>query len=328
MNKLAIIIPAYKIEYFSKVLNSLANQTCKDFTVYIGIDASEHDFITIIKLYDLEFNIVYHYFPENFGGKDLVAQWERCIDLVRDEEWLWLFSDDDIMDNFCVQNFYSALSLNPFIDLFHFNVFQINEYHEIIDTYYPFPDLLTIPDFIKFRLQGSLNSFVVEYIFRKSAFFDNGRFHNFDLAWGSDDALWIKLGNEKGIKTIDKSNVYWRKSPFNISPNFSDKSIVLRKLSSQIYFSNWLFLEVKNNSVQFPIQKLTILLENWLLLSIRSRLSLVPIHLIFSLLSKSFSSYESNNYIIFKVIPLFLYKFKISLKSIFKRVTFKLNNYL
>ena len=328
MNNLAIIIPAYKIEYFSKVLNSLAKQTCKDFTVYIGIDASEHDFISIIKLYDLEFNIVYHYFPENFGGKDLVAQWERCIDLVRDEEWLWLFSDDDIMDNFCVQNFYSALSLNPFIDLFHFNVFQINEYHEIIDSYFPFPDLLTIQDFIKFRLQGLLNSFVVEYIFRKSSFFDSGRFHNFDLAWGSDDALWIKLGNKKGIKTIDKSNVYWRKSPFNISPNFSDKSIVLRKLSSQIYFSNWLFLEVKKNSVQFPIKKLTILLENWLLLSIRSRLSIVPIRSLFSLLSKSFSSYESNKFILLKLIPLYFFKFKISLKSIFIRVTFKLNNYL
>ena len=327
MNNLAIIIPAYKIEYFSKVLNSLANQTCKDFTVYIGIDASAYDFISIINLYDSELNIVYYYFPENLGSKDLVAHWERCIDLVGDEEWLWLFSDDDSMDKFCVQNFYSVLALNPSIDLFHFNVFQINEYHEIIDSYFPFPDLLTIQDFIKFRLQGSLNSFVVEYIFRKSAFFDCGRFNNFDLAWGSDDALWIKLGKEYGIKTIDKTNVYWRSSPYNISPNYSDKSIVLRKLSSQIYFSNWLFLEVKNNSVQFPIQKLSILLENWLSLSIRSRLSLVPVHLLFPLLSKSFSSYESNKYLIFKVFPFYVYKFKILLKSIFKRVTFKLINY-
>ena len=40
MAELAIVIPAYKIMYFDQALSSIANQTCKDFTLYIGDDSS------------------------------------------------------------------------------------------------------------------------------------------------------------------------------------------------------------------------------------------------------------------------------------------------
>jgi glycosyltransferase involved in cell wall biosynthesis len=49
MNKLAIIIPAYKITFLDEALNSIANQTCLDFTVYIGDDASPHNIESIVK---------------------------------------------------------------------------------------------------------------------------------------------------------------------------------------------------------------------------------------------------------------------------------------
>lgn len=85
MSELAIVIPAYKDMYFDKTLLSIANQTCKEFTVYIGNDASPHDLKSIVNLYKDQIDIVYKNFDENIGGKDLVAQWERCIDLVGDE---------------------------------------------------------------------------------------------------------------------------------------------------------------------------------------------------------------------------------------------------
>ena len=48
MKKLAIVIPAYKVDFFETVLFSLAQQTCKDFTVYIGEDCSRDDFKSIL----------------------------------------------------------------------------------------------------------------------------------------------------------------------------------------------------------------------------------------------------------------------------------------
>lgn len=79
MKKLAIVIPAYKVDFFETVLFSLAQQTCKDFTVYIGEDCSRDDFKSLIEQYSKQLDIVYRRFEVNFGGHDLVAQWNRCV---------------------------------------------------------------------------------------------------------------------------------------------------------------------------------------------------------------------------------------------------------
>ena len=39
-HKIAIIIPAYKSRFLRQTLDSMAAQTCRDFAVYVGDDAS------------------------------------------------------------------------------------------------------------------------------------------------------------------------------------------------------------------------------------------------------------------------------------------------
>src|ERR1035437_7012722 len=126
-HKLAIIIPAYKIEFFKESIESIANQTCKDFTLYIGDDASPSDFNEIINAYKDKINIIYRRFEKNLGGKDLVAHWNRCIDMIQNEEWIWLFSDDDLMEYNCVELFYTHINKFKEDSLLHFNLHVINE---------------------------------------------------------------------------------------------------------------------------------------------------------------------------------------------------------
>ena len=57
---LAIVIPAYKIDFFDSALKSLSDQTNKNFTVYIGIDASKANFESVIDRYKSSISIVYH----------------------------------------------------------------------------------------------------------------------------------------------------------------------------------------------------------------------------------------------------------------------------
>ena len=94
-NKLAIIIPAYKARFFREVLDSIVRQSNRDFTVYIGDDASPDDLESIVSDYKDKLDIFYFRFEQNWGGRDLVAHWERCIELS-DEPLVWLFSDDDL----------------------------------------------------------------------------------------------------------------------------------------------------------------------------------------------------------------------------------------
>ena len=54
---LAIVIPYYNYEFFKETLDSLANQTNKNFKVYIGDDASTNNPLELINNYKEKINL-------------------------------------------------------------------------------------------------------------------------------------------------------------------------------------------------------------------------------------------------------------------------------
>lgn len=232
INKLAIVIPAYKPTFFASALDSIAAQTCKNFTLYIGDDCSPFDLKSIVDKYSDKISLVYHRFDTNLGGTDLVAQWKRCIDMTQGEEWIWLFSDDDIMEEKCVEEFYDLSDEIKNNYIIHFDIKQINEFNNGELTVQPrFPKIMNDFEFISNKVKGNINSFVVEYIFPRYVYEKANGFQNFDLAWGTDILTWMKFaGCCNGIYTINKTNAYvrWRKSSENISP-CEIRPILLRK---------------------------------------------------------------------------------------------------
>jgi glycosyltransferase involved in cell wall biosynthesis len=286
MSKLAIVIPAYKNTYFDQALLSIENQTNKNFTLYIGDDCSPDNLYSIVKKYEDKIQIVYKHFNENLGGKNLVSQWERCIDLVGDEEWIWLFSDDDMIDSTCVEHFYNTLKRFPDFDLFHFNVIQIDEYQNKFNIFFEFPEILTSEDFLINKLLVGHFSTVVEYIFRKSHFHKLDRFQSFDLAWYSDDATWIKLGKNRGIRNIANSNVYWRKSPFNISTNNWDPEILERKYYAQLEFTKWAYTNANQKYIQINTNILNHKLKTSFFRSIKINIKLLSFGMLKKILSR------------------------------------------
>ena len=271
--KLAIVIPAYKLTYLQETLQSIADQTCQSFRVYIGDDGSPHDIGLVVSSFASRLDIVYKRFDSNMGGTDLVAHWERCIDLAEHEEWVWLFSDDDTMDPTCVDLFYRHLPEYENIDLIHFNVQKIDGQSKPIElSKFPdFPDHYRVEDFCRDRVNDAQQSFVVEFIFRKSKFYEVGRFQKFDLAWGSDVATCVKLGYPGGIATIPGAKVYWRKSDQNISPNNS-REMVSRKLTSVIDLLDFLANFAAQHKTHFAISPFGFYLRRWV--TARGRLGL------------------------------------------------------
>jgi len=83
---LAIVIPYYKITFFWATLQSLANQTNKQFKVYIGDDASLDNPTLLLQQFQDQFEFIYHRFETNIGSVSLVQQWNRCIDMSENEE--------------------------------------------------------------------------------------------------------------------------------------------------------------------------------------------------------------------------------------------------
>ncbi|MVN22044.1 glycosyltransferase [Mucilaginibacter arboris] len=255
-SNLAIVIPAYKGFFFVETIESIANQTCKDFTLYIGNDNSPDDLHSIIKKYENRISIVYKAFDENIGNRNLIAHWNRCIEMVKDEGWIWLFSDDDIMGLNCVERFYGFINNQFDVDLLHFDINIIDKNGHKIKKIKPFPFHTSITDFFLKRIKHEINSTVVEYIFKKDKYSEHGGFEYYDLAWCSDDATWIKIGKDKGIVTIPGATIEYRYSEINISAIVKDKLIILRKLKSNVAYLKWVknYFEknhIIDNSTQF-----------------------------------------------------------------------------
>ena len=241
-NKLAIVIPAYKATFLPAALDSITAQTCQDFTLYIGDDCSPNHLEGIVNQYRNKINLVYKRFETNLGGKDLVAQWERCIAMTQGEPYIWLFSDDDMMDPRCVEEFYRHLELTKgAYDLYHFSVKIINDKGEVIRTHQRYPQALQNYEYYKGKMRAKFVSFVVENVFSRSVYERQGGFKNFDLAWGSDTATWVLFSERTGIYTMDGAYVLWRSSDENISPDNS-YPIVVRKVDALLDFFEWSYL--------------------------------------------------------------------------------------
>lgn len=244
MNRLAIVIPAYKPIFFEKTLQSIADQTCKNFTVYIGDDASTEDLYSIVNKFEGRFNFHYKRFNENLGRRSLVKHWERCLAMLEDEEWVWLFSDDDLMCETCVDLFYDALNHTSSIyHLYRFQTAVINEKGKIISVH-RLPETTSAGRFLHRRLRYSHNSYAVEYIFNLQHFYAMGGFIDFPKAWCSDDATWYSLSQEKGIYTINQGIVKWRTSGENISGTLQKNTAELFDASCS--YLQWLDLKISN----------------------------------------------------------------------------------
>ncbi len=276
MSELAIVIPAYKDIFFERTLISISNQTCKDFTVYVGDDAGSENIKLLCDKYDKDLKLIYKRFEDNLGKTDLIGQWERCIDLIKDEKWIWLFSDDDIMDINCVEEFFKTIKKNPEFDLYHFNVDLIDEFDKKITDSLHFPEIFPVEEFISYRLEGRLYTFVVEYIFKKDTFIKSGKFQKFDLAWGSDDATWIKLGKSKGIFTIENALIHWRRSTHNITPNVENYDILKRKTDAQIDFTKWIINFSKTHKLKIDDKILINKLKTWFLKQFANNILIYP----------------------------------------------------
>jgi glycosyltransferase involved in cell wall biosynthesis len=217
MHVLAVVIPAYKPDFFRAALDSVVSQTDRRFRVYVGDDSGPPEIARICSEFSSAgVEIVYHRFEENLGRRSLTAHWNRCIALSG-EPWVWLFSDDDVMAPDCVASIHAELSRGAGDDVLRFDTDVIDGRGRTLAVNPPHPDLETGADFIYARLRGERNSYVVEYVFRREAFDRAGGFPDYPVAWCADDVAWYSFAGGRPIRALPKGKVAWRASGINIT---------------------------------------------------------------------------------------------------------------
>jgi hypothetical protein len=239
VEEIAIIIPYYKIDFFEATLSSLANQTNKRFTVYVGNDNSTKDPSLLLEKYANEFNFIYQKYDTNLGSISLVKQWERCIALSKNEKWIMILGDDDVLKKNVIEKFYDHLSeFENKCNVIRFSTVKINDLGNAISDQYFNPLQESAIDFLFRETRSSLS----EYVFRKEQLLKTG-FKNFPLAWQSDVLAVLEVSNFKQIYSINKAIVKIRISNKSISGSSDSQN---EKLNATFQFYYYL-LVCKNN---------------------------------------------------------------------------------
>ena len=215
---LAIIIPYYKFTFLDATLFSLAEQTCQDFKVYVGDDASPENPVDLLKKYEGKFDFEYHRFHNNIGGISLFQQWERCIALTGNEQWLMILGDDDVLGKNVVEEFYKNLPVvgKEGINVVRFATQVIDGAGKSISGIYEHPKLEKATDSFLRKFKGKTRSSLSEYIFSRDSYLKVG-FRDYPLAWHSDDMAWLEFADGNPILSINMAKTFIRVSTASIS---------------------------------------------------------------------------------------------------------------
>ncbi len=215
---LAIVVPYFKLTFFDLTLQSLAHQTDKRFKVYIGNDASPENPSEVLSKYKKDIDFEYQVFSENLGGKSLTQQWERCLDLAKNEEWVLFLGDDDTLGKNCIADFYKNFEKinNNNCKVVRFATIVIDQNDEIISKEYFHPEIELSTNFVIRHLEGGSRTSLSEYIYKKDIVQKVG-FKNLPLAWCSDILAILEFSEFGSIYTINSSFVSFRLSNINIT---------------------------------------------------------------------------------------------------------------
>lgn len=246
-NKLAIVIPFYKISFFDELMSALARQTNLDFILYVGDDFSSDNPVNVLSKYSSILNIVYKRFDERLGNISLTAQWMRCINLIDKEEWFWLLPDDDLPSSTCVEDFYQALNIHAAnnVKVFRIPMYTINANSCILSKCEVIPVLENNYQFYNRILQGAGSASLGDNIFNRQSFDESMGFVDFPKAWLSDHAAILSVSAGGNIAGLVNSSLGFRMSGENVSSHVDDADL---KVEARIRFVNWL----KENINIFP----------------------------------------------------------------------------
>lgn len=253
---LAIVIPYYKINFFQETLLSLEHQTDKHFNLYIGNDASPENPGELIKKNLQTTSYKYFTYSENLGGKNLVLQWERVINETKEEPWLMILGDDDVLPSNFVEEFYTSLPLlkKHNSSLLKFSQEAINIYGETIRKATTLPQVYSSIQFLEDRLTKSFPHSLSEHIFSREIYY---KFKNLPLAWHSDDLAIFEFSNLKNFIFTNKAIVKVRISEYSISGQDNND---IRKQKATYLFCEYL---LKHYTKELPITLINLLVKRY-----------------------------------------------------------------
>lgn len=245
MLKYSFVLPAYKATFFKEALDSILSQTYKEFELIIVNDASPEDLDSIVNSYN-DTRIRYYKNEKNIGGKDLVAQWNRCLEYAQGD-YIILASDDDVYYPEYLEKMDVLVNKYPEVNVFRPRVQYIDENGEFKGICGCIAEKVSWLEY--WYYWGDVGSSIGHIIFNRTKLIANGGFVNFPMGWGSDDATILMMGKINGICFESQILYSFRNSGQNISSALNSYNSLVKKIEAREKFYIWLKKQINDSQV-------------------------------------------------------------------------------
>jgi len=210
-----IAIPAYKDMFLKEAIMSALNQTYSNIEIVVVNDKSPYDIASVVRFF-CDTRIRYYENEENIGGKDLVAQWNRCLTYAKGD-YFCLLCDDDVYHPDFVSELMELTIKYPTCHVFRARAAVIDKGGAILKNYPLSPEFETLDNYIwdvcNFRRKQTVSEFLLETQHLRKL----GGYYSIPLAWGADYVSIYRLAENGGIASSKKTLAMFRDSGENIS---------------------------------------------------------------------------------------------------------------
>lgn len=237
MKTISFLLPAYKSQYLTEALLSIQRQTYTDFTCLVSDDCSPEDLKTIFDhTVGDDPRFVYRRNVNNMGGKSLVSHWNLLVDHCQTDYFV-LASDDDVYDSHFLEKMMPLTETYPQVDLLRARC-RIIDANGITLQNDALSEEFESRDVFLYRFWGQRIACIANYMFRTDFLRHQGKFVDYPLAWGSDEATVLNACLN-GVASPKDILFSFRNSGSNISTTLDARTI---RLKHQAYLQLYDFL--------------------------------------------------------------------------------------
>lgn len=268
----SIIMPVYMVEgYIEKSIQSIVNQTNKDFEVIIVNDGTKDNSIEkaekILENTDINYSIIVQNnlglaSARNAGLKQAKGDWVICID-----------SDDSIHPQTLefIQNIINKEQNKPEVIVFSYVMCRNQDYRYVMYEKFPDYHIFSSKEAAELYLDRKLHLVVPAFCIRREVCMDRKFFYNPKVFYSEDTLyIWNVFLNINKLYYIDEPLYFYLRRPRSIMSS-SDISKVLSGYRAYLEFEN----RIKEEEL-FEAQKY--ILPRWILGVMHSTSKYMDLH--------------------------------------------------
>lgn len=253
--KFSILIPAYKDAFLVSCIDSVLSQSYSDFEIIIVNDASPFPIDEIMSKYS-DSRIIYSKNEKGFGAKNVVDNWNRCLELSSGDYVICMGDDDRLMPN-CLMDYYDSIQQHPGFNIYHIRTEVIDENGTVIDLQEDRPEYETVYSMLWHRLVKNRMQYIGDFLFKRTYIEKQGGFYKLPYACYSDDISAYIAAQEKGIYNINMLGFQYRNNSQTIT-NTQDLKLVASSVQQAVTWMRSFLQSVPNSEESILYRELTL----------------------------------------------------------------------